>query len=194
MLCDSASCMASDQPLSPELHLFDNICDRGAASEQAKERHSTPCFESCKANNVAITKTYSLELQCISFLLSRYTSATLHPFQLNVYHRTAASGIHYRIRDLTPSKSPRATFAGIASADTVDGFYRCCHRYSNRPFISPPEFGSASGKVDFQIPCRKWGVELLGDANGLENHSSRFTGQGAYVKMSPIHIFSLFRW
>jgi len=43
--------------------------------------------------------------------------------------------------------------------------------------------GNASGRVDFYIPVKKWGVELLRDGDRLENHSSRFTGTGAYAKM-----------
>jgi hypothetical protein len=69
-------------------------------------------------------------------------------------------------------------------AQYQDEFYRCCHKYSNGSLISFPEFGNASGKVDFYIPCNRWGVELLRDGDRLEEHSSRFTGTGAYAKMN----------
>lgn len=68
-------------------------------------------------------------------------------------------------------------------AQFQDEFYHCCHKYSNGSLISFPGFTNASGRVDFYIPCREWGVELLRDGCGLENHASRFTGQGAYAKM-----------
>jgi hypothetical protein len=68
-------------------------------------------------------------------------------------------------------------------AQFQDEFYRGCHEYSNGSLISFPEFGDASGRVDFYIPCNQWGVELLRDGDRLESHSSRFTGQGAYAKM-----------
>jgi hypothetical protein len=69
-------------------------------------------------------------------------------------------------------------------AQYQDEFYRCCHKYSNGSLISFPEFGDASGRAYFYIPCNQWGVELLRDGDGLEGHSSRFTGQGAYAKMN----------
>jgi len=79
-------------------------------------------------------------------------------------------------------------------AQYQDEFYRCCHEYSNGSLISFPEFGNASGKVDFYIPCNQWGVGLLRDGDRLENHSSRFTGQGAYAKMNfSDHIILDFR-
>jgi len=68
-------------------------------------------------------------------------------------------------------------------AQFQDEWYRCCHLYSKGSLITFPEFGNASGRVDFYIPVKKWGVELLRDGDGLENHSSRFTGTGAYAKM-----------
>jgi hypothetical protein len=33
------------------------------------------------------------------------------------------------------------------------------------------------------MPSKKWGVEILREGDRLENHSSRFHGQGAYVGM-----------
>jgi hypothetical protein len=68
-------------------------------------------------------------------------------------------------------------------AQFQDEFYRCCHAHSNGSLISFPEFGDATGRIDFYIPLKKWGVELLRDGDRLENHSSRFTGPGAYAKM-----------
>jgi hypothetical protein len=69
-------------------------------------------------------------------------------------------------------------------AQYQDEFYRCCHENSNGSLITFPEFGNASGKVDFYIPRNRWGVELLRDGDRLEEHSSRFTGTGAYAKMN----------
>jgi hypothetical protein len=68
-------------------------------------------------------------------------------------------------------------------AQYQDEFYRCCNRYSTGSLITFPEYGGASGRIDFFIPLKKWGVELLRDGDRLENHHSRFTGLGAYANM-----------
>jgi hypothetical protein len=68
-------------------------------------------------------------------------------------------------------------------AQFQDEFYLCCHAYSKGSLISFPEFGNANGRIDFYIPVKRWGVGLLRDGDQLENHSSRFTGAGPYVKM-----------
>ncbi|PVF97275.1 hypothetical protein CPB86DRAFT_786079 [Serendipita vermifera] len=68
-------------------------------------------------------------------------------------------------------------------AQFQDEFYRCCHTYSKGSLITFSEFGSKNGRIDFYIPFKEWGVELLRDGDRLENHSSRFTGQGKYADM-----------
>ena len=66
-------------------------------------------------------------------------------------------------------------------AQYQDEFYRCCHTHSNGSLITFPEFGTAKGRVDFYIPAKQWGVELLRDGNQLEKHSGRFSSQtGSY--------------
>jgi len=72
----------------------------------------------------------------------------------------------------------------LPEAQFQDEFYRCCAQSSNGSLITFPEFGNASGRIDFYIPCRKWGVEVLHNGEGLANHSSRFVGSGAYAQMS----------
>ena len=69
-------------------------------------------------------------------------------------------------------------------AQFQDEFYRCCHVHSRGSLISFPEYGDANGRIDFYIPLKQWGVELLRDGNKLESHSSRFTGPGAYAKIA----------
>ncbi|KAG8810124.1 hypothetical protein FRC17_003081 [Serendipita sp. 399] len=63
-----------------------------------------------------------------------------------------------------------------------DEFYRCCYLHSNGALLSFPEYGNASGRTDFYIPRKKWGIELLRDGDRLEQHSGRFSDQGAYAK------------
>ena len=62
-----------------------------------------------------------------------------------------------------------------------DEFYRCCHTRSNGSLVTFPEFGMAKGRVDFYIPTKEWGVELLRDGDKLAQHSGRFSSQaGSY--------------
>jgi hypothetical protein len=71
----------------------------------------------------------------------------------------------------------------LPEAQYKDEFYRCCHEHTNGSLISFPESGGARARVELYIPGGKWGVELLCDGGGLENHSSRFVGKDAYAKM-----------
>lgn len=65
-------------------------------------------------------------------------------------------------------------------AQYQDEFYRCCHKCSNGSLVTFPEFGTAKGRVDFYIPAKKWGVELLRDGDRLAQHSGRFSQSGSY--------------
>lgn len=74
-----------------------------------------------------------------------------------------------------------------------DEFYRCCAEYSQGSLISFPEFGP-NGRIEFCIPCKKWGVELLRDGDKLEGYASCFVESGAYTKMNLTdHIILDFR-
>jgi hypothetical protein len=46
-----------------------------------------------------------------------------------------------------------------------------------------PNSEMQKGRIDFYIPSKKWGIKILREGDRLENHSSRFRGQGAYVNM-----------
>jgi hypothetical protein len=62
-----------------------------------------------------------------------------------------------------------------------DEFYRCCHTHSNGSLVTFPEFSTAKGRVDFYIPAKEWGVELLRDGDNLAQHCGRFSSQaGSY--------------
>lgn len=79
----------------------------------------------------------------------------------------------------------------LPEAQYQDEFYRCCYTYSysKSSLVSFAEFGMAKGRVDFYIPAKKWGVELLRDGNQLAQHSRRFSSQtGAYGSMEPLFL------
>ena len=66
-------------------------------------------------------------------------------------------------------------------AQYQDEFYRCCHVYSNGALSTFPEFGTAKGRVDFYIPTRQWGVELLAsDSDQIAQHACQFSPSGIY--------------
>jgi hypothetical protein len=66
-------------------------------------------------------------------------------------------------------------------AQYQDEFYRCSHQYSSGSLLTFPEFGTAKGRVDFYIPLKKWGVELLREGDKLAQHCGRFSPEtGSY--------------
>ncbi|KAL5478279.1 hypothetical protein ACEPAI_2463 [Sanghuangporus weigelae] len=74
-------------------------------------------------------------------------------------------------------------------AQYQDEFYRCSYKYSSGSCLSFPEFGTAEGRVDFYVPSKKWGIELLRDGNQLEEHSGRFLQTGSYGRTLEIDEF-----
>ena len=65
-------------------------------------------------------------------------------------------------------------------AQYQDELYRCCHALSEGSLVTFPEFGTAKGRVDFYIPAKRWGIELLRDGNQLASHWGRFSKNGSY--------------
>jgi hypothetical protein len=68
----------------------------------------------------------------------------------------------------------------ISEAQYQNEFYHCSHVYPNGSLLSFPEFRTATGRIDFHVQSKNWGVELLCDGNQLEEHSGRFAQSGAY--------------
>jgi hypothetical protein len=71
-------------------------------------------------------------------------------------------------------------------AQYQDEFYRCCHKCSNGSLVTFPEFGTAKGRVDFYVPAKAWGVELVRDGDRLAQHSGRFSSSGSYGTTLPL--------
>ncbi len=65
-----------------------------------------------------------------------------------------------------------------------DEFYRAMFECTGGDVRISPEFTSAQaarqGYIDFFIPSKKWGIELLRDGSNLQEHASRFLASGAY--------------
>lgn len=65
-------------------------------------------------------------------------------------------------------------------AQYQDEFYRCFHLCTESSLVTFPEDRNASGRVDFFIPHKNWGVELLRDGHDLDQHTGRFSTGDSY--------------
>lgn len=59
----------------------------------------------------------------------------------------------------------------IPEAHYQQEFYRSCGVSSTLIF---PEFGCSSGRVDFYVPSKEWGIELLREGRQIKEHCDRF--------------------
>ena len=73
-------------------------------------------------------------------------------------------------------------FQSLPEAQYQDEFYRCCYDLTAGSLTTLSEFGTADRRVDFYIPSKKWGVELLRDGQQLEQHNNHFSPTGQYGK------------
>ena len=69
----------------------------------------------------------------------------------------------------------------VPEAQFQDEFYRACTSHTKNCVVSFPEFGTKHGQIDFFIPSKKWGIELLRNGDRLFPHIKRFT-EGEYGK------------
>ncbi|KAF8349663.1 hypothetical protein F5887DRAFT_393623 [Amanita rubescens] len=74
----------------------------------------------------------------------------------------------------------------LPEAQYQDEFYRCCHVLSRGSLVTFPEFGTTQGLVDFYIPTKSWGIELLREGNQLASHCGRFSEGGSYRMTLPL--------
>jgi hypothetical protein len=71
-------------------------------------------------------------------------------------------------------------------AQYQDEFYRSCHNRWKGLLRTFSEFGTKAGRIDFYIPSKQWGVELLREGVGMEQHSERFSKEGRYGRSLPL--------
>jgi hypothetical protein len=82
-------------------------------------------------------------------------------------------------RNLVEPRSLQSSVQAIPEAQFQDEFYCACARHTENCVVSFPEFGNKYGRIDFFLPSKKWGVELLRNGDRLLPHSKRFT-EGEY--------------
>ena len=117
-----------------------------------------------------------LHMRCIDWMLnglpseSRITEGDLFGFATAVIKKFSRQSLHKREIGSVPQFIPEAQFQ--------DEFYLASSNHA-RGAVSFPEFGTKSGRIDFFIQSKKWGIELLRDGNRLGQHVQRFT-EGEY--------------
>ena len=109
-----------------------------------------------------------------NFFSPQFEAKSLLDFVINVIHLFSPRHLSSE-RRLGPGCAQR-----LPEAQYQDELYRCCHALSKGSLITFPEFGTAKGHVDFYIPAKFWGIELLRDGNQLESHCDRFSKGGLY--------------
>ena len=62
-----------------------------------------------------------------------------------------------------------------------DEFYRACSDYTGGSVITLSEFGSSEGRIDFLVPSKRWGIDILRDGDQMEVQNDRFAS-GVYGK------------
>jgi hypothetical protein len=82
---------------------------------------------------------------------------------------------------LTERKIPNLDPQRPLEAQFQDEFSRCFNIYTHGARLFP-EFGTNDGRIDFFIPSKKWGVELLRQGDDLRGHCGRFSTSGTYAK------------
>jgi len=119
-----------------------------------------------------------LHRRCIDWMVnglpleSRVTESNLLEFTLAVIKKFSRQSLEKR------ELGPKAQ--SIPEAQFQDAFYAASSKHASGS-VSFPEFGTKSGRMDFFIRSKKWGVELLRDGNRLNQHARRFT-EGEYGK------------
>ena len=94
------------------------------------------------------------------------------------------------IKNFKPSRLRAPLLIGSGFRDRLleaiyqDEFYCALYNTTDGATVTTPEYSSTSGdslgQIDFFIPSKKWGVEILRDGQALPEHHSRFGIHGVY--------------
>ncbi|KAJ2926640.1 hypothetical protein H1R20_g10453, partial [Candolleomyces eurysporus] len=104
----------------------------------------------------------------------KYTSMPqelkIYDFVINIFKNFSARSMQ---------RSPRYGYGMVRQSDEPkaqihDEFYRCCHIHAHGTVRNYSRLGTQGGRVDFLIPGKWWGIELLREGDDLEKHYSRF--------------------
>jgi hypothetical protein len=110
---------------------------------------------------------------------AKFVANNLLELVINVIRLFSPS--HFSERSLGPGCIQRPS-----EAQYQDELYRCCNAFSEGSLLTLPEFGTRKGRVDFYVPAKCWGIELLRDGDRLASHWGRFSDGGSYTKLLPL--------
>ncbi|KAG8806170.1 hypothetical protein FRC17_005146, partial [Serendipita sp. 399] len=81
----------------------------------------------------------------------------------------------------TPAEVSDSFAAPLPEARYHHDFYRCSHLHASGSLVTSPEFGTERGRqVEFYVPSRKWGIEVVRPGEAFGDHSGRFSDPDAY--------------
>jgi hypothetical protein len=109
-----------------------------------------------------------------------------------IHYTTALELAISTIRGFLPqylSDPPRSPAGGILPLEDQyqKEFYRSFYTLLDGQVLVSPEYvskkGKGSGMIDFLVPTKKWGFELLRNRDKLVEHMERFEPGGAYYDM-----------
>jgi hypothetical protein len=113
----------------------------------------------------------------------RYVECLLHGMKFQIRERHVKDFAMSIIQKFSPlnlvARDIGNSTQSIPEAQFQDEFYRASIAHTNGGVMSFPEFGNRRGLIDFLIPSKKWGIELLRNGNRIKGHVERFT-QGEY--------------
>ncbi len=130
---------------------------------------------------------------------SRFCSYMLHdtaPTGL-IHYRTALELAMGAIRGFLPrhlSDPPRSSAGGTLPLEDQyqKEFYRSFYTLLDGQLLISPEYvakkGKGGGTIDFLVPAKKWGFELVRNRDKLVEHMERFEPGGAYYSMIKSNI------
>lgn len=98
----------------------------------------------------------------------------LRDFVVAIYHKMSPINLHTRqVGAAHIQRTPEAQYG--------DEFYRACMDHTEGSVMALSEFGTKEGRIDFYLPSRRWGIEILRDGKEIQDHNNRFIS-GAYSK------------
>jgi len=129
--------------------------------------------EAISPTEVIYTFSSPLHMRCVQWMLlgnqdeAIISENSVIDFVIAVIRKFIPLDLSARVFDTATQSTSEAHFQ--------DEFYRACINHTKNCVVSFPEFGNKRGEIDFLIPTKKWGIELLSNGDRLNAHAARFT-------------------
>ncbi|KAJ7657977.1 hypothetical protein B0H17DRAFT_353274 [Mycena rosella] len=79
-----------------------------------------------------------------------------------------------------PGSGPGSGVTNLGEAHWQNEFYRAALTIFPGVVMWPEYDSNRPGRIDFFVPARKWGIELLRDEHDIKEHNDRFSPGGRY--------------